>query len=351
MKHTEALQETLYKEMLGRIKETDQPVPYLKDGYWYYTRTEQGKALSHLLPEEGHARRRPRRSYLDQNALADGKKFHALGGIDVSPDGANAALPRGPHRVPRIHALRQGPRQRRDRRFDPQRLERHGVGRRQQDVLLHDRRRRQARQRGVAPRHRHAARAGRQGLPGRQRPQQRRRCSARAAASTSSSPPTASRRRSGASFRPANPTAAPRVIAAAPAQRRVQRRTRRRLLLHRHQRRRPQLPHRPRARYATARRRAGPTGCRTATRSFVEGVDVFETVRRRHRAARRAAAPARHRPGDQRVPRHHVSRDGLRRLLRQATPSSRPSSSASATRRSSRRRRSSTTTWRRGSGR
>src|SRR5829696_8484416 len=43
MKHTEALQERLYSEMLGRIKETDQAVPYLEGGYWYYTRTEQGK--------------------------------------------------------------------------------------------------------------------------------------------------------------------------------------------------------------------------------------------------------------------------------------------------------------------
>ena len=43
MKHTVALQETLYKELLGRIKETDTNVPYRKDGYWYYTRTEQGK--------------------------------------------------------------------------------------------------------------------------------------------------------------------------------------------------------------------------------------------------------------------------------------------------------------------
>src|SRR3972149_11522994 len=44
MKHTEALQETLYKELLGRIKETDVAVPYRRGNYWYYTRTEEGKA-------------------------------------------------------------------------------------------------------------------------------------------------------------------------------------------------------------------------------------------------------------------------------------------------------------------
>ena len=43
MKPTAALQDKLYKEMLARIKETDQNVPYPLGGYLYYTRTEQGK--------------------------------------------------------------------------------------------------------------------------------------------------------------------------------------------------------------------------------------------------------------------------------------------------------------------
>src|SRR5260370_40363132 len=32
----------LYKEMLGRIKQTDLSVPERRGGYYYYTRTEQG---------------------------------------------------------------------------------------------------------------------------------------------------------------------------------------------------------------------------------------------------------------------------------------------------------------------
>src|SRR5688572_21631022 len=43
MKPTEALQQRLYKEMVGHIKETDQSVPYRFGFYFYYTRTEQGK--------------------------------------------------------------------------------------------------------------------------------------------------------------------------------------------------------------------------------------------------------------------------------------------------------------------
>src|SRR5262245_6604907 len=42
MKHTEALQEKLYKEIIGRIKQTDESVPYKDNGYWYYNRYEEG---------------------------------------------------------------------------------------------------------------------------------------------------------------------------------------------------------------------------------------------------------------------------------------------------------------------
>ena len=41
--HTEALQETLFQEIKGRIKKDDASVPYLLEGYWYYTRYEKGK--------------------------------------------------------------------------------------------------------------------------------------------------------------------------------------------------------------------------------------------------------------------------------------------------------------------
>jgi len=37
------LKTKLYEEMKSRIMETDASVPYLKDGYYYYSRYEQGK--------------------------------------------------------------------------------------------------------------------------------------------------------------------------------------------------------------------------------------------------------------------------------------------------------------------
>src|SRR5688572_23636285 len=42
MGHTKDFQEKLFLEMKGRIKETDQSVPFKDNGYWYYTRFEQG---------------------------------------------------------------------------------------------------------------------------------------------------------------------------------------------------------------------------------------------------------------------------------------------------------------------
>jgi oligopeptidase B len=86
MAHTAALQDTLYREMLGRLKETDMSVPVRDGGFWYYTRTEEGQAYP-IFCRRGLAPGAPEEIYLDQNALAAGKPFHALGGLDVSPDG------------------------------------------------------------------------------------------------------------------------------------------------------------------------------------------------------------------------------------------------------------------------
>ena len=86
LKHTAALQETLYNEILGRIKESDQQVPVRRGDYFYYSRTEKGKNYPIFCRKKGSLDA-PEEIYLDQNALAEGKKFHALGGLDVSPDG------------------------------------------------------------------------------------------------------------------------------------------------------------------------------------------------------------------------------------------------------------------------
>jgi oligopeptidase B len=84
--HTAGLRQRLYQEMLGRIKETDFSVPVLDGGWWYYTRTEQGKSYP-IYCRKLKTLQAPEQVYFDQNEAAAGKQFHALGGMDVSPDG------------------------------------------------------------------------------------------------------------------------------------------------------------------------------------------------------------------------------------------------------------------------
>src|SRR5450759_4639184 len=90
MKHTEALQQKLYDEMLGRIKETDLSVPFRDNGYWYYNRTEKGKSYPIRLRKKGSLDA-PEEVVIDENALAAGKKFSQLGGFAVSPGASRLA--------------------------------------------------------------------------------------------------------------------------------------------------------------------------------------------------------------------------------------------------------------------
>ena len=90
MKHTEALQQKLYDEMLARIKETDVSVPYRDHGYYYSTRTEKGKSYAIRVRQKGSLRA-PEEVFLDDNALAAGKKFSAVGDWAISPNGSKLA--------------------------------------------------------------------------------------------------------------------------------------------------------------------------------------------------------------------------------------------------------------------
>ena len=44
--------DSLYKEMVGRIKEDDTSVPYKFGEYWYFTKTEDGKTISYVSEEQ-----------------------------------------------------------------------------------------------------------------------------------------------------------------------------------------------------------------------------------------------------------------------------------------------------------
>jgi oligopeptidase B len=86
MKPTKALQDTLYSEMLGRIKQTDLSVPSRIGEYFYYSRTEEGKQYPYRCRRKG-SMEGPEEILLDLNALAAGHKYLGLGAFAVSDDG------------------------------------------------------------------------------------------------------------------------------------------------------------------------------------------------------------------------------------------------------------------------
>jgi oligopeptidase B len=85
MSHTLPSQEVLYREMVGRIKETDLSVPYRRGEYWYYSRTEEGKQYPIHARKHG-AMDDVEEVTLDLNELAEGQEFLQLWAYDVSDD-------------------------------------------------------------------------------------------------------------------------------------------------------------------------------------------------------------------------------------------------------------------------
>ena len=79
------LRESLFNEMKARIQEDDNSVPYLKNGYWYYTRFAAGQEYPIYCRKKGSTEA-PEEVILDMNALAQGQEFCELGDMDVSPD-------------------------------------------------------------------------------------------------------------------------------------------------------------------------------------------------------------------------------------------------------------------------
>lgn len=91
MRTTEELQSNLYKEYLGRIKQTDLSVPYKDRGFWYYTRTEEGKQYPIYCRKPGTLDA-AEEVLLDVNELAKDEKFLSVSGVEVSDDGTRVAF-------------------------------------------------------------------------------------------------------------------------------------------------------------------------------------------------------------------------------------------------------------------
>ena len=85
LKPTEKFQEDLFQEIKSRIKEDDQSVPYLRDGYYYYTRFEQGKEYPIICRKKGSLEA-DEQVLLDVNELAKGHDYYKIGGMSLSPN-------------------------------------------------------------------------------------------------------------------------------------------------------------------------------------------------------------------------------------------------------------------------
>ena len=89
------LRDALFEEMKARIKETDMSVPARRGPWWYYSRTEEGKAYAiHCRrparePDELPPASEPggeEQVLLDENRLAEATQYFAVGTATVSHD-------------------------------------------------------------------------------------------------------------------------------------------------------------------------------------------------------------------------------------------------------------------------
>jgi len=85
MSPTKKLQEDLYTEMKGRIKEKDKSVPVFKNGYFYYTRTEDGKQYYKYCRKKGSLDAKEE-ILLDVDKMAEGHAYYSATGFSITED-------------------------------------------------------------------------------------------------------------------------------------------------------------------------------------------------------------------------------------------------------------------------
>jgi oligopeptidase B len=83
MSGTKDLREKLFLEMKGRIKEKDESLPYKDNGYWYYSRFEEGKQYP-IYCRKKETLEAPEETLLNQNKMAEDFSYYSIGGRAVS---------------------------------------------------------------------------------------------------------------------------------------------------------------------------------------------------------------------------------------------------------------------------
>lgn len=85
MADTKPLQDKLFQEMKARVKEKDESVPTFKNGYYYYSKTEEGKQYYKYCRKKGSLDA-PEEILLDVDKMAEGKAYYSVGGMSISPN-------------------------------------------------------------------------------------------------------------------------------------------------------------------------------------------------------------------------------------------------------------------------
>ena len=85
MQRLKPLEDRLYEEIVGRIKQDDSSVPYRERGYWYYSRFETGQDYPVYARRAG-SMDAPEQVMLDLNEMAKGKDYFNVGDWVVSQD-------------------------------------------------------------------------------------------------------------------------------------------------------------------------------------------------------------------------------------------------------------------------
>jgi len=85
LEHTVQLQDDLFDEIVGRIKQDDESVPYKENGYFYYTRYEEGKEYP-IYCRKKESLEADEEILLNVNILAEGYDYYQIGGMSISED-------------------------------------------------------------------------------------------------------------------------------------------------------------------------------------------------------------------------------------------------------------------------
>ena len=85
LKHTDDFQKQLFEEMVARIKQDDESVPFKKNGYVYYSRYEKNADYPLHCRKKG-SEEAPEEIMLNGPEMGKGKSYFSIGGMSVSED-------------------------------------------------------------------------------------------------------------------------------------------------------------------------------------------------------------------------------------------------------------------------